>query len=195
MDTAYKTQHGAHDQVPNEDKLRQLTIYIASRSEEDACFSRIKLNKIIFYSDVMHYIRTGRSITGSAYIKMPYGPCPKSFHILEANMSSADELKIQKRVVYGHTQKRPIALVPPELSLFTAEEIATVDEMLQHFWGFNATEISDISHLFVGWQLAEQYETIPYSVARLGFDFDLTPFHYEIANKVAKRVASRTDES
>lgn len=189
--THVSTVHGAHDQKPDKKKLRQLALYIASRSEDDPRFSRVKLNKVIFYSDFMHYVRTGRSITGHAYIKMPYGPCPKDFHKLESKMSKDEQLKIQERDYYGRIQKRPIALVPANLSLFTAEEIASVEDVIRTLWHSSATDVSELSHMFDGWRLADDFEEIPYSVGRLGFDFELNSFHYELASDIAGRIAAR----
>ena len=38
-----------------------------------------KLNEILWFADLGHYRRTGRSITGgSAYTKLPHGRCPKA---------------------------------------------------------------------------------------------------------------------
>jgi hypothetical protein len=188
---AYITEHGAHDQELDKEKLRQLALYIASRNEDDPRFSHVKLNKILFYSDFLYYLKTGRSITGSVYIKMPYGPCPKDFRELAREMDEKDELKIQTRDFYKHTQKRPIALIPADLSVFTAEEIALVEEVLQVFWDRNAPEVSELSHQLGGWRLAEDKEEIPYSIARLGFDYELNEFHYDLAHKIAARISAR----
>ena len=187
------TKFGAHDQKPNKKKLQQLALYVATRCENDPRFSRVKLNKVIFYSDFTHYMKTGRSITGFSYIKMPYGPCPKDFHKLEAKMSEQDQLKIQARNYHGRIQKRPIALVPADLSHFTAEEIASVDDIIINFWSSTASEVSELSHMFDGWKLAEEFETIPYSIARLGFDFELNSFHHELAHSIADRITARQE--
>jgi hypothetical protein len=120
------TLHGARDQQPDKEKLRQLALYVAHRSENDPRFGRVKFNKILFYCDFMHYLKTGRSITGYSYIKMEFGPCPEDFDILEKEMDKADELKLQTRERYGLIQKRPIALIEYDLKKFTGEEIATI---------------------------------------------------------------------
>ncbi len=42
-------------------------------------------------------------------------------------------------------------------------------ELVDHFKGKTAREMSDRSHLFIGWQLAEEGETIPYETALTSF--------------------------
>jgi hypothetical protein len=185
------TLHGARDQQPDKEKLRQLALYVAHRSENDPRFGRVKFNKILFYCDFMHYLKTGRSITGYSYIKMEFGPCPEDFDILEKEMDKADELKLQTRERYGLIQKRPIALIEYDLKKFTGEEIATVEEVLQGLDGYNGKQVSELSHMFVGWELAKEFEHIPYSVARLGFDYPLNEFHYKWANTIAQRALVR----
>ena len=191
MAKALKSAHGAPGQVPDREKLRQLVLYVASRSQDDPRFGRVKLNKLIYYADFANFRRTGRSITGSAYIRMPFGPCAEDFHKLEEEMSQRDELKIQRHQYYGHIQERPIALVVPDLSRFSGEEIAVVEEVISEHWERNATETSLDSHLFVGWDLASEKEQIPYGVARLHSERELTAFHYDLARDTAKRLAVR----
>jgi hypothetical protein len=187
----YKTKNGAVGQAFDQNKLRQLTLYIASRSEQDPRFGSVKLNKILFYSDFIHYVKIGDSITGSAYKRMPNGPCPENLPKLLESLDKKDELKLQQRSFYGKTQKRPIALIEADLSVFTAEEISTVDYVIQELWGKNASEASDLSHQFLGWQLAEEFATIPYSVARLETEFEATPFHYALAEQISQRLQTK----
>ena len=103
-------------------------MYVASRSEDDPAFDRTKLATVLFYADFLHYLTTGRSITGFAYVRGPLGPLPEGFDALLRTMDEADELKLQQRLRYGSLQKRPVALVIPDLSRFNGAEVATVVE-------------------------------------------------------------------
>lgn len=190
---AINTFHGGHDQQPELDKLKQLALYVASRSEDDPKFGRVKFNKLLFYADFIHYVKTGRSITGFAYIKMEFGPCPEGFNAIEAEMDRANELKLKQSMYEGFAQRRPVALVMPDLSKFSGEEIATVEEAITNMWKLNEREASDLSHLFVGWRLAQEFEKIPYSVARLGFENGVSSYHYDLAQQVTNRVVARLE--
>jgi hypothetical protein len=192
---AINTFHGAHDQKPELDKLKQLALYIASRSEDDPKFGRVKFNKLLFYADFIHYVKTGRSITGFAYIKMEFGPCPEGFNEIESEMDKANELKLKQSMYEGFVQRRPIALVMPDLSGFSGEEIATVEEAIGNMWRLNGREASNLSHLFVGWRLAKEFEKIPYSVARLGFEDGISSYHFDLAQEVASRVIARLESA
>jgi hypothetical protein len=41
--------------------------------------------------------------------------------------------------------------------------------LVKKAWGKNAREMSDMSHRFIGWALAKDGETIPYTCALVGF--------------------------
>jgi hypothetical protein len=51
------------------------------------------------------------------------------------------------------------------MDLFSADEVKLVLQTIQKFWRMSAAEISDQSHLFLGWKAAREKETIPYSTA------------------------------
>jgi hypothetical protein len=182
------SKHGAPNQAPNKHKLKQLALYVAKKSEADPKFGKVKLNKILFYADFLHYLKTGHSITGYAYIKMQFGPCPDGFHKLQKAMDKAGELKVQESAYHGHPQQRLIALVLPKLAEFTGDEIATVQEVIEGMQGLNGRQVSDWSHTFIGWQLAEEFEKIPYSVARITIKKELSPARIKSMEETARRI-------
>ncbi len=146
----------------NERKYRELIKYIAVKSANDEWFGRTKLNKILFYCDFLAYRDIGESITGDGYHKKPFGPVPNSIRDMTARMIKDGELAETIKSLYGRDQKRVSALITPNVSDFTSQEIACIDDVLEKLKQKNATEVSDLSHQFIGWQVAEVNEDIPY---------------------------------
>ena len=151
-----------------DEKLRELVLYISELSEGDRPFGAVKLNKLLFYVDFNAYKHLGKPVTGQEYQKLEHGPCPRRMKPIMESMSSSGEIAIRKVEYYGHNQHRPFALREPNLDIFTAREIDLINRVVEHFRGINATEISEKSHAFAGWLLAEEGETIPYDVALVG---------------------------
>lgn len=149
------------------DKLRELVLYICKSSEADEAFGSIKLNKLLFFSDFLFYLEQGISITGQEYQKLKNGPAPRVMLPLLNDMQAAQQLAVAKRSYFGRIQKRPIALREANLVHFSGQEIAVADSVMRTLTGHNGMEISELSHQFVGWELAEEGETIPYSTALL----------------------------
>ena len=155
------------DAPENTAKLRELILYICRSSEDDEHFSVTKLNKLLFYSDFGAYLDLNHSISGQEYQKFPYGPVPKVMRTLSDEMSRQGDLAIYENPIHHYIQKRPLALRQPDVSLFSGPEIAMVNQVLRRFRRMTATQISENSHQFHGWQLAKDGETIPYAAALL----------------------------
>lgn len=149
-------------QAPDEEKLVELTLYVAQRCEGDERFGADKLNKILFYADFLAYALHGRSITNHPYRRLPSGPAPKYLVPVREKMKERGVLAIQKRRYFDKEQERPIALREPDLESFSGAEIAIVDDVVDRLWDKDAAEASELSHRFEGWELAEDGEDIPY---------------------------------
>ncbi len=86
---------------------------------------------------------------------------------------------------YGHPQQRLKALREPTLSGFTGEEISIFDQVIKKLWELNASQVSVLSHHFIGWNLAFEGETIPYSTVALGEPRPPTASEIEYGRKLA----------
>lgn len=146
-------------------KLQELILYICERCEGDRTFGATKQNKLLFYSDFLAYLNFGRAITEQEYFRLPQGPCPRRWVPVSKKMIARGDITIKKSEYYGFPQNRTMPMRRANLSLFSAEEIALVDKVVETHWGRTAADISDETHGFIGWKLAADRETIPYSVA------------------------------
>src|ERR1035437_5992274 len=159
-------------QKPNDDKLRELVLYVATASEGDEPFGKVKLNKILFFADFEAYLRFGRSITGHEYQKLAQGPAPRALLPLFPGLCKPaqpdDNLAVRVNDYYGRNQERPFALRVPNTKKFAPEELRLVDDLVKKFRGKNAKQMSERSHMFTGWQVAKLGETIPYHQALIG---------------------------
>ncbi|HXJ91399.1 MAG TPA: Panacea domain-containing protein [Terriglobia bacterium] len=146
-------------------KLGELILLISEWSQADQRFGATKLNKLLFHSDFTAFLDLGVPITGHEYFALPQGPAPKFLKPVTETMKKNQELAYQQFSYYGRTQQRPIALRSPDVNVFSQNELNIVHHTVQRFWNMNATEISDHSHLFLGWKVARLKEVIPYNTA------------------------------
>lgn len=153
---------------PDDDKLRELILLIAEWSAADPKFGSIKLNKLLFHCDFSAYLTYGAPITGQEYFALKQGPAPRRLVPITEQMKKKEELAYQNVTYYGYRQKRPIALRQANVGVFSSRDVYIVRQTVQRFWAKSATEISDESHLFLGWKVAQERETIPYSTALIG---------------------------
>jgi hypothetical protein len=128
-------------------RLNTLAHYVIWRSDP-AKLGAVKLYKILWFADLEHYRRTGRTITGAtAYTKRQFGPVPKG--ILQALDTLEHEHKIAtaKQNYYGRPKTMFLALERPELQAFDGDEIAVVDMIADIVCDeHTAASISQLSH-------------------------------------------------
>lgn len=146
----------------NDAKLAELILYVSDRCADDPRFGATKLNKILFYADFIAYGKLGKPITGQAYQKLKFGPAPRRLMPVRDGLIAASELAIQSKDHFGKGQKRTVALREANLSQFSGDEIAIVEDMIKAFWDANATEASEASHRTCAWKYADEGEDIPY---------------------------------
>jgi hypothetical protein len=149
-------------------KMKELILYLASKSEEDPRFSSTKLNKLLFYCDFEAYRQLGHSITGHSYQKLPFGPAPKAVLPILSQMQRDGDCDEVRKDYFGKEQRRVKANRPSQTALFSEEELQLADQILKDLWESSASEVSERSHGFIGWQAAAINEVIPYETVFVG---------------------------
>lgn len=145
------------------EKFKELLLYIADKSVEDRNFGATKLNKILFFSDFVAYGKYGRSITGARYQRLDQGPAPKELVPMQESLIEEGDAYLFERSHYGHIQRRLLARRDPDLRLFTGEEIAVVDEVIEALSSMTARGVSALSHdKLAAWAIAKDKEEIAY---------------------------------
>lgn len=92
--------------MPSEEKLRELVLYIADRCSKDRHFGRVKLNKVLWFADASSYAFTGKPVTGATYIRLNNGPVPKPMKKLRSKMLADGDIAER----HQGNQRRDVAL-------------------------------------------------------------------------------------
>src|SRR5271169_4757174 len=132
------------------EKLLEAIVYFATTARHVGV---IKLFKLLYYLDMLHFRETGRSVTSLAYHALPYGPVPTELYN-ELNRSAADlyrTIDVRTRMV-GHDETvvpsggviRP--LMTSSLFHLTKREQRILVEVAEKFRDVSAAQINDISH-------------------------------------------------
>jgi len=146
------------------EKLAELILYISQRCKESPTFGATLLNKILFYSDFLHYGRFGRPITGTTYVHRARGPAPEPHQFLSVRERLVEEgrLQVEETDFRGYTQKRTKALTAPKMEIFSETERDIIDRVIDTLKGHTATDITGYTHSEVPWLLTKEGEEIPY---------------------------------
>jgi len=149
----------------DETKFQELMLYIAKKCEADGRFGATKLNKILFFADFSSYMERGVPITGADYQKLEHGPAPRHLIAARNALVASGAAHEVSRAMLTRSQRRLVATRDPNLSLFSGEEIAIVDRVIDDLRSMTAQEVSDLSHELPAWKLVDVGESIPYYLA------------------------------
>src|SRR5262249_7882245 len=131
----------------NDAKLRELVVLIATLSEGDKPFGKVKLNKLLFFADFTAYRYFGKSITGHEYQKLPQGPTPRNLLKVIPSLGGQGrgdrDIIVRRQDYFGKDVHRPLALRSPQTSAFTFDELSLVTNLVKKWHGKTAKEISD----------------------------------------------------
>ncbi len=81
--------------------------------------SPLYLNKIMFYLDFLNFKNFGKSITGSRFVPMEYGPCPDQYQILFSYLE-------KNGVLIKKGKHDFVSNGEPDLGLFDDQEMETL---------------------------------------------------------------------
>ena len=140
------------------DKVVEVINYLA---EKVAVLHKVKLMKLLWYADVLHYKRYRRSITGLAYSALPMGAVPEGYEqIVMLDGVSFDS------IMYGENIGYKFKPTPGfEVERLSADELATIDTIIGEFGDLTTQQIVDKMHDEKAYKCTESYCIIPYSFA------------------------------
>jgi Protein of unknown function (DUF4065) len=172
----------------NRAKLETVILYACSKCDSSR-LGAVKLNKVLYFLDMLHYAWTGASVTGATYRKRALGPA--SDHLLYAlnEMSRDGAIRINEVDYFGFRKKEYIPLVLPEEDRLSADEKKLLDEVID-FVCFNNTAktISEYSHQRP-WEMVEFGDEIPYYSAFRLFPSEVSSEALDWAESEAERIA------
>jgi hypothetical protein len=149
-------------------KFNELIVYIATRLGPEAALGRVKLAKLLMWSDFGAFARFGKSITGATYEKWERGHLPRELLLAERDLLANGDIAVEEENYYGKRLKHITAERSPDLSGFSEDELAAIESAIRRYGHESATYLSELSHHEVGWRLAQMREVIPYTTVFLG---------------------------
>ena len=114
---------------------------------------KVKLLKLLNYSDMLFYKENGISISGTRYIHLPYGPVPQDFDLLFGLLTPNHIAHVH--VVYKNGYEKHQVIPDHKLmdGVLSDREIKVLERINEKFAAFGSVEISNYSHNEVGLSL------------------------------------------
>lgn len=175
-------------QQTNMAKLKDTVRAIIDQCEPSE-LGQVKLHKALYYSDMLNYLATGESITGSSYKKRPFGPTNESLLFVLDELKQSGELEVREVDYFGYTKREFHKRNRPNISTLSEKEFEAIKEVVnfvcrQH----SASTISDFSHDIV-WESVEMGQDIPYHLALSWIPVNYSEDSQRWADKAARELA------
>jgi uncharacterized phage-associated protein len=169
MATVARTEEGG---AVNLRKLEEAVHFICSTCTAADRLGATKLNKILYYADMISFAESGRSITGATYVKRQRGPVPKEILRALNNLKNNKRIETREVSVFDFVRREFEAIGDTDLTVFASSEIEILSRMIRVVCNHSAEEISDISHTIV-WQSADMGEVLPYETFLVSYLGDI----------------------
>ncbi len=146
--------------VLNIDKLEAMISYIAEKASN---LFKVKLMKMLWYSDALSFIENGFAMTGMVYRHEPMGALPVGHY----SLMNLENLNIKEEMSYNYdTMLHVYPTVGMDYSILSDREKAILDKVIEKFMNYKAKEIVDYMHEERAYKETNAGEIIPFSLAK-----------------------------
>ena len=150
------------------EKLETIISYLA---QSMSYFYKVKLMKSLWYSDVLYYKKTGKSMTGLVYRHDRMGALPVGHY----SLMNLEKLNVCEEISQNDNSMLHVyPCLNVDYSILTKEEKSVLDDVINKFKDFKASEIVDYMHEEMAYRETKDGEIIPFSLAKNIREFSLT---------------------
>lgn len=155
------------------DRTKQVAHYIIARSTPEKLGST-KLNKVMWFADIIAYRATGKTITGqTSYQKQKYGPVPNGIVIAVRALINEGAVTRREAPTPQGIRHEFLWLQEPNIDIFSAAEIDIINQMIAAVCdNYSAVSISELSHDAL-WEETPMFEQIDIGAASV----DIRPMY------------------
>jgi len=147
----------------NPKKISALVTYFIQHAKQ-AFNDKLKLNKLLFFSDFRHFKSQGVSISGLSYRAIQYGPVPSQYDNIYRYLENEQIISAKfLRMPNGAAREVFVSNSSFDESLFSDTELATLTHITRQFSNTPSWHMVELSHKEKAWkELASQNAYISY---------------------------------
>ena len=125
------------------DRVKNIVLFLINNTL-DKYAGKLKINKLLFYCDFLHFKRFAISLTGLTYRIIQYGPVPSFYDNLYSELIHQNfiEEEFTKENSYGIYK----TLEEVEKEYFSNDEIQTLEKVVDCFRNVSPWDLVEISH-------------------------------------------------
>ena len=134
-----------------QERVNQMILFFAEKMHP----WKTKLNKLLFYSDFLHFKKYGYSISGLKYVAIDYGPVPNEYEIL-FTIGRINNIfkKVYQEINNDATGEKVLPMTNAKFNsrLFKDHELEILYTVFDKFKDVTSSEIVKMSHDEIAWK-------------------------------------------
>jgi putative zinc finger/helix-turn-helix YgiT family protein len=142
--------------------LMEMMVFCA---EQTGSVFKTKINKLLWYSDFLHYRYFGASISGGQYIHLPHGPVVDQYEIFLNYLLQTQALSLEEVFFENGSGERLLAQRHYQESLLSPSAVKVIAVVCEHFKSVTSRQISEIAHAEEGYLQTKTGQPISYRYA------------------------------
>src|SRR5690242_6938392 len=111
-------------------KLKAVILYTCSKCDSSQ-LGAVKLHKVLYFADMLHYAHVGAPITGATYRKRSFGPTCDQLLSTVSDLVRDRQLEMKEVEYFGFWKKEYVPLVAPETERLSQTERSLLDEVIE----------------------------------------------------------------
>lgn len=140
-------------------KLESIISYFAKRVNN---LYKVKLMKMLWYADSLSFKTNGVAMTGLVYCHDAMGALPKGHY----KILDLENINVEKEEDYENTRYHILPNDKIDLSALNANEMDILDQVINKFKNFKATDIVEYMHKERAYMETKDGQEIPFSLAK-----------------------------
>ncbi len=168
-------------------KLKSVVHYICHQCRPEE-LGNVKLHKILYFADMLHFMDTGRALTGAKYQKQQFGPVATHLTSALSELVRDQIVEVRTRDYFGFPKTDYVSLCVPPVAALSNIEKQLIEDVIDFVCARTNKEISELSHN-EAWHTAAMGETIPYFTVYGWMPGEVTDADLEFATQDARRIA------
>ncbi len=173
-------------------KLKEVVHYVCSQCSQEE-LGNVKLHKILYFADMMHYLASRKPLTGVEYQKQNFGPVARHLSWAVNELCKDGVLKVEKRDYFGFKKTDYIPIQRQAHAKLSNFEVQLLNDVIEFVCERSAKEISELSHM-APWDAVEIGETIPYYSAYGLIPSELSEDDIEGATAEARQIRGAIEQ-
>ncbi len=148
-------------------RFEQLVLVLADRLGEQETYSATMLDQALVACEVRHFRDHGGALTGAQAHRRTWGPALPALVTAQRHLVASGAARLVERSEHGRVQRLLEPVVAGDTEALTAEELRTVDAVVQERRHLTARQLSDRSRATPAWRSAAEGEAIPLAASLL----------------------------